>query len=797
MTIEELRSSAELALATLLSAWTQLRSIVAYHETTLNKRWLKKTVDQRKNVLLSAWPEIPEKTPPEFDMLRRKKTWKLKLGRSFETAEDRAARFPHINLEDLLHSDRLLRMISSRCREHPSKFTNTDRNSIEFGMRIGCLRPEHVLGYNIDLHGYETTYGHITAWAQDPKGFFKYVLGLQPEAGVGLMITQIQRDILQFLVRCSTILLHDICLDDLEALDPKPSCSQTSLSTNNHISETMSLAADALEAPYNVPDTYAFERLQSFADARFCEAQDHLLLLREDPGYFVEQILEQISETKEFVVIHRHQLKQKLSQWGYDKAIASMLLQAYDDLFFWDTILRTVGELRAQSARYTTEIRPGCIVPEQYSAAFSQLTLLTDTIERSYASYTLQALLSAPSFAQCWDIVIPAGTSGAAAIESVAFRRRPQTHDHLWWLLNNILDFAIDEEQYFDLPELLEEVGYVIIKDPSQNARLTSRLTRVISHLSVVAEIQRQLSLSTCNGKHCHDQSVDNFPKWADENLTWREELRQATESNDSDLGLARLVMDLKIYDHPSDRKRTAATTAKMRSAEAALDFFWEEVDRAILSKSGKTLKDLERGLLPQRDMERTPVWQEPARKTAPGTDYQPKAVLDTTYALALLEERSESTIDRSQPTPARIKVKSRGTAATTVETTEAPTPDTKEDEYLSRVPLSPKIPVRKKALSTFSVLFGKPINGNTPSGEIPWMDFRKAMANIGFSAEKLQGSAWLFKKPEDSGSRSIIFHEPHPESKLCVKWVRRMAGRLQRRFGWTAESFVLTEGES
>ena len=387
--------------------------------------------------------------------------------------------------------------------------------------------------------------------------------------------------------------------------------------------------------------------------------------------------------------------------------------------------------------------------------------------------------------------------SGAADIESVVFGRRPQAHDHLSWLLNNILDFAIDKEQYFDLPELLEEVGYVIIKDPSQNARLTPRLTRAISHLSVVAEIQRQMSLSTCNGKHCHDQSVDNFPKWADENLSCREELRQATESNDSDLGLARLVMDLKIYDHPSDKKRTAATTAKMRSAEAALDLFWEEVDRAIFPRIGKSLTDLEGGLLPQRDMERTPVWEEPAPSKAPETGNRPTADIDTTYALALLDERSESTIGRSQPTPARIKVKSRGIAATTTETTETLAPDTKKDDDLPKVLTLPKIPVRKKALSTFSVLFGKPIDGNTPSGEVPWIDFRKAMVNVGFCAEKLQGSAWLFKKPEDSGSRSIIFHEPHPESKLCVKWARRFARRLQRRFGWTVESFVLTEGES
>lgn len=376
-------------------------------------------------------------------------------------------------------------------------------------------------------------------------------------------------------------------------------------------------------------------------------------------------------------------------------------------------------------------------------------------------------------------------------------KRKLQSDDHLWWQLNCIVNYGLGDEQLCDLPDLLEEVEYVVTKNPTQKARLTPRLTRVISNLSVVAEIQRQLNLSARRGRYRYDDSVQALLEKTDENWKSREELRHAIDSNNAGLGLARLVMDLRIYDHPSDRKRTAATTAKMRSAEAALDYFWDEVDRIILSRTGKGLKDFEGQMLPRRDMERTPIWEEPVLSKASETEYEPTANIDTNYAWALLEERSESTVDRSQPTPARMKVKSRGVAATIFETTGTSIPNTKEDDDIPRTPVLPRIPVRKKAPITFSTLFGTPIDGNIPSGEIPWIDFRKAMVNVGFGAEKLQGSAWLFKKPEDSGSRSIIFHEPHPESKLCVKLARRIARRLQRRFGWTAEAFELIRGES
>lgn len=69
-------------------------------------------------------------------------------------------------------------------------------------------------------------------------------------------------------------------------------------------------------------------------------------------------------------------------------------------------------------------------------------------------------------------------------------------------------------EHMCGLPELLEEVEYVITKDPAQKARLTPRMALSISSISVITEVQRQLALSTCNGKHSSIQPHGNIASW-------------------------------------------------------------------------------------------------------------------------------------------------------------------------------------------------------------------------------------------------------------------------------------------
>lgn len=100
-----------------------------------------------------------------------------------------------------------------------------------------------------------------------------------------------------------------------------------------------------------------------------------------------------------------------------------------------------------------------------------------------------------------------------------------------------------------------------------------------------------------------------------------------------------------------------------------------------------------------------------------------------------------------------------------------------------------PKFKVSKRGFKIFSTLFYTPSAADAP-GEIPWSEFLSAMASVGFSLKKLDGSAWLFAPVDDIFSRSIIFHEPHPSSRIPFKIARRFGRRLERAFGWTGESF-------
>jgi hypothetical protein len=66
-------------------------------------------------------------------------------------------------------------------------------------------------------------------------------------------------------------------------------------------------------------------------------------------------------------------------------------------------------------------------------------------------------------------------------------------------------------------------------------------------------------------------------------------------------------------------------------------------------------------------------------------------------------------------------------------------------------------------------------------------------MVRLGFSAEKLQGSAWQFSPSSTSDvDRGIHFHEPHPDSAIPYIMARRFGRRLERVYGWNSDTFTL-----
>lgn len=212
--------------------------------------------------------------------------------------------------------------------------------------------------------------------------------------------------------------------------------------------------------------------------------------------------------------------------------------------------------------------------------------------------------------------------------------------------------------------------------------------------------------------------------------------------------------------------------------------------EQELVSNFRKTSTQLLGDRVKPQQILRTPPWVEPALKDGDpetlmieGLSLQPtfsKDVDDTGKKVKILQE--------FQP---REKVKTRGEPSVQDRTTGAG--DAQEDDQATsgEESVSERISVESnKDFKTFSALFrGPAAEGST--GELDWKKFVHAMTQVGFTAQHLDGSAWVFAKVPGAGR--ILIHEPHPESKITPHIARRIARRLQRNFGWSSETFVLS----
>ncbi|KAL8668535.1 MAG: hypothetical protein Q9168_006839 [Polycauliona sp. 1 TL-2023] len=728
-TIEDIEKASQMTLKTLFEAWVQLRSITSCYKSSIEKRWRKKTVDQRKALLANMCPGMPSMHRPDFVALRK----------DFRSKElpfslDIALRLPCINLEDLSRPDTLLLFFESRSNNFPALFTNADQNQLGVGMKSKMLVPGYVRGYTMYMNGEQTRegYGRIVSWEKDRQAFFKCYTCIAPEPGLGLMTLGVQRDILQFLVRCSKAIMHDMAMTDLVGTPTKsiPGAWNPQVlhePAGRPIPKTASidsLKVYMLEAPYRVPDMFNFTRLRSLVQAKCCEVRDHLHSIREDPGYFAE------------VIEEKHNIK------------------------------------------------PGEVLPLAFAKALSLLVLWLERTLRQQIDHMSRCI------------------GGNLRSEK---ELKSQKGGYLSWLLWKVINYG--DGNICSIRMFLQEIEINRPRISAEKKHFMPDMDRQVSELSLIAEMQRELNLSSCNEYFLPAVSKDELSASFNPLLDTSQVVIQVL--NENKFELSSVVKDLRVFDYPSDKPRTAANTAKLRSAEQALDHFWEQVDSYFILHTGKSLIELDQISVLHRPLERTPPWE--VFNTSINQELlvsKGQSDSDAKLALATLEELTERTVEKGHALEIRQKVKTRNPAILKEETAEECPALVLEDIDVSNTISSvPKVPLKKKAYKaafpTFAKIFGKPITNALTgkpveelSGKIPWHSFLTAMSRAGFAAEKLQGSRWLFSSSSNSGNgnKSIMFHEPHPENDLTTHLARRFARRLKGNFGWTAESFVLDD---
>ncbi|KAI4129019.1 MAG: hypothetical protein LQ347_003935 [Umbilicaria vellea] len=760
---EELKEEASERVLKIWEHWTRLHNILERREDTMRRRWTKKTAEQRKKVLLTAWPDMPVSHRPDMQALHRE-TREQRL----ESTEFRDAfLFPQINLEDLTQQKPLLLLLNSRGHNLPHKFATNELKSARVGFNSGAIPQRVFFGYKMILEDQKTpqTYGQLRSSIGDTTGG-------DMESGDGIMVLEIQQRLLRFLEVCTELILHDLPLDDMSIpvqpaapFDKNPGWP--------------SLAHARAEAPYLLPDACDFGCLLGFIHAKCAESMDHMWSLREDPKYFHEVVNEWS--------MHQNQVAfnaegKGLSVAGeavaWNKAVRNGLASAYGNLLLWNYALNEFSKL------CVTGTRDGVYSQDNKSKVEAS------HIEHDHFSYLLTKMrvwllgnLKTGVFASppLRDHYIR--DSEGPDNTGIRLRQRcVRPRDPLLDLIDELTDWTMVSR--WGLHNLLDELERIVQSDKKQRKRISPWVTHILSDLTVVAELERQMSL------YQRSPGAKMFYKGLTEEMLEEEYLRRTWMIS----GLTNEMRTMKFTNgvaplrkccYPSDRQPTAQRAKEMINAETVLDALWTQVDKHFSAKTRGKLHEVTRFLFPKanwdRESQRTPEWHQPVPAPTQGRPYE--ATIEA-YSALDREFRTQLTISTDEATPSKKKIKTRGEATNSDEAAIEiliPTPDT------SDTPAT--ISVHKRAYKTLTALFHLPNTDELP-GEISWLDFLQAMTSAGFAVHKLDGSAWIFR-PQDNVQRGIIFHEPHPHSRIPFHMARRHGRRLQRAYGWTGETFV------
>jgi hypothetical protein len=184
--------------------WAQLNSILQRYEDILRKRWIKKSKEQRKNLLLAAWPNMSLTHRPDFQaQFRETEEQRRTATRSRDTYL-----CPYINLEDLCKVKNLLLMLQSRGHNRPHVFSYRD-SIMQPAINVRAINVVHLDKYSMDLSG-ETaeTYGRLLSHKKGEASVETMMAGLDFHPGRGLLVLELQEKILGFLHRFAKLILQ-------------------------------------------------------------------------------------------------------------------------------------------------------------------------------------------------------------------------------------------------------------------------------------------------------------------------------------------------------------------------------------------------------------------------------------------------------------------------------------------------------------------------------------------------------------------------------------------------------------
>ena len=528
-----------------------------------------------------------------------------------------------------------------------------------------------------------------------------------------------------------------------------------------------------MTAPYRGWHSRNFSKLQGYIAGTYDTQREHLWELREDPDYFADTIREHeehahYSDFEQFSTVPNKSQYRRL-------LLGSIVKEAYSMLGGW-------RELYQRFAEFDNLFREDSNIHDQIHAVY-EVKNVAEWMKTILSHKIAAAARSARNTRRLVELDFDE-QSGQVSFAPRNACTTSQT------LMIKMLDGFNRPETLFTMPAILsctlETIDLKIRSSAECKAMMSGRLLSLLTDLSIIGECLRQIELWEqspevigCEHEGC--EYVLNLDGHGDF-LKWMSGL-------DAIEGPMHHVYPFqeKLY-YPSNKRRTRAHVQAMRQAEANLDKFWASVDALYEGKTGIPQHPIIRECLEDSgEIQRTPAWDDtaitPAKK--PEHEYQPLSLMAHDKTLQITGAFDKMSVED------KCKKKTRGAPSYPVKQNDdaavLPT------EHISKATGRPFF-VDQRTHKVFKTLFYTPTSG---TGDLPkavkWADFKRAMVRVGFTVEKLQGSAWQFTPSESStAERNIQFHEPHPDSDIPYVMAKRFGRRLARVYGWSADMFKL-----
>ncbi|THX37572.1 hypothetical protein D6D10_05775 [Aureobasidium pullulans] len=725
-------------------------------------RWKKKSRDKREALLLEADPTIEKQAwyrlandgwdiPWKVTRECHRKIWLL----------------PYMCTTTLKSNPSvLLGLIHNRVHYSPQQWVAFDNDMIRQGWSNGTLGKDHCGQYCVVMQG--TDYGRLVSWNKEAAERWD-IVGY-PRAR---LIIEAQALMLSRLRSIVDLILEGIPADSIAASDKWQDMARAGSKQSNHIE----LWSDYINQPFSSPPRFDVDYYCSVAQARMQASQDHLWLLQTDPSYARRFI--RVMATGE---AYR-------TDWKYD-LIAQDIHQAVAGYMRWQELNEAWSGIRDDYNRFRDSIHQGQPLPQQFELSLAllevALLMILDKRNRHFHGYIPQR----PGFQHLWEVTPWAkGTvlDGKRIFGKIT-RLCKTPMDQQWfedpldWTVMNLQSKA-DAEYHFDHSELFGRLeAHLAEANPKERARLDETIYAKLSEFAALHEMLSAVRLHRPAFVRRSPQEVVDMINCNSTPFT------RGLGTNDAKSYFFR-PGTLKSFDQMGAATgRKSEAWLEHRAAERlALNSFWIQA-RAVLRvelSSTRLKQDEIDAVLAVVSISTTTEYTDLV-------DAERLQVLDAVKEASLTTYVADKVVHQNA-----FEIKGPDVSKLTIETR---TPKSKTRPCASAAEVAPEaeptvaestieqITATRRAFEMTRKMFPASAD-DAAAKDTDWDLFVHSMADLNFAARNVGGSAVAFDHA--ASGRKIIFHRPHPVSKIDSVMLQSMGKRLNKHFGWNRDIFV------